>query len=207
MLISTDIRPRLFSYYEFLNYIEDLFEKGLVTGAEQNDDKLVATKLNLARLNRINKTIELDDHLIELVRSLDVNWQWVLIMEGWCGDGAQIAPYINKLSELNDKINLQIVLRDENPEIMNNYLTNGTKSIPILICIDESTDTEVGHWGPRPKAVIEWVKKYKEENPGFSSNDFKKGLHSFYTKDKGGAICNDLYKVISSWKNLGKKSG
>ena len=69
---------------------------------------------------------------------------------GWCGDAAQILPVINKMAEVSDKIDLRIVLRDDNENLMNLFLTNGTKSIPKLIIIDKATNKVINDFGPRP---------------------------------------------------------
>ncbi|MBD3637546.1 MAG: thioredoxin family protein [Crocinitomicaceae bacterium] len=201
ILIGAGTKQRSFSYQEYVDYVEQLYNEGKATGSEQSSDRLQATKLNLSRIHRLNKTIQLDLDLIKLIKSVQSKWDWILILEGWCGDGAQIAPYINKISEVNPQINLKIVLRDENPELMDNHLTNGTRSIPVLICVDTESQEEIGYWGPRPKAVLNWVQEFKTEHPEYTSEEFKKGLHSFYTKDKGASICADLFQVISSWKN------
>ena len=53
-------------------------------------------------------------------------------------------------------LELRIVLRDEHPEVMDRYLTNGSRSIPIVIALDEEF-RELGHWGPRPRELQAWV--------------------------------------------------
>lgn len=60
-----------------------------------------------------------------------------MITEGWCGDAAQILPFINKISELNEKIELKLVLRDQHPEVMDEFLTDGSRSIPKVVVLNK----------------------------------------------------------------------
>ena len=64
------------------------------------------------------------------------NFTLLVLAEGWCGDAAQILPVINKIAEYSSLIDLKVVCRDENPELMDQFLTNGSKSIPKVIIID-----------------------------------------------------------------------
>jgi len=180
--------------------VQALFNDNLATGSDHSENRLAATKINLQRIKRLDKTAHLSVDLLSELDEFSKNWNWTLILEGWCGDGAQIAPYINKVAEFTEGISLRIILRDENPEIMDQHLTNGTRSIPVLICEDVNTNSFIGKWGPRPTAVLDWITSFKEENPDYTSSDFKEQLHLFYTKDKGNSICSDLLETIVKWK-------
>ena len=93
-------------------------------------------KLNQHRSNRIDKYYEVDGEIIEEVNKIDESQLWMMITENWCGDSAQSLPYIAKIASLNNNIDLRIILRDSHPEIMDLYLTNGTRSIPKLVVFD-----------------------------------------------------------------------
>ena len=87
---------------------------------------------------------------------------WVLLSEAWCGDAAQIVPVLGKIASESDQIDLKIVLRDEHLDIMNHYLTNGGRSIPKLICLDQQ-EQEIFVWGPRPATIQQVVNVTKAE--------------------------------------------
>lgn len=190
---------KYYSYEEYKKLITLLLEQKKVTGAEQSTDKLEATTINLQRIKRLDKTIILSPkhkHGIMLIkRSLDL----YLLSEGWCGDSAQITPVIVKIAQLNPKITLRILLRDDNPKIMDTYLTNGGRAIPKLICIDRENGTELGTWGPRPRLIQEMVKSYKKENPNTEHSEFVKNLHLWYAKDKTKAIQDDIMSELFKW--------
>lgn len=188
-----------FSYSEFLEHVKSLFAQGNVTGDENNIDRLEATKINISRFKRLDKTAKVDPEVFNVLNEEPHNWRWTIIAEGWCGDAAQILPYINKIANESDHIELEVVLRDEHPEVMDQFLTNGSRSIPILVCHDIDSNRVLGHWGPRPVRMIEWIQDYKKENASYTPTEFKTALHKFYAQDKGQAINSDLLQAIRGW--------
>ncbi|MHC8520324.1 thioredoxin family protein [Rossellomorea sp. H39__3] len=73
----------------------------------------------------------------------------IAITEDWCGDAMVNIPILLKLAEAAG-IEVKMILRDENLELMDQYLTNGTsRSIPIFIFIDgEGKERMVWDRGP-----------------------------------------------------------
>jgi hypothetical protein len=141
--------------------------------------------LNWARTQRIHKTILLNQELKKAAEKLQHIYTWIVITEAWCGDSAQNLPVIAAIVNLNpEKIKLHILLRDENPELMDNYLTNGTRAIPKLIAVNETISKEAFVWGPRPLPAQEMLLQWKKKSGGKSWDDFEKDLHGWYAKDK-----------------------
>jgi hypothetical protein len=79
---------------------------------------------------------------------------WMVLTEPWCGDSAFLLPIIAKAASLSDHITLRILLRDDNLDIMDQYLTDGGRSIPKLVSFSEDGD-ELFTWGPRPDGARE----------------------------------------------------
>ena len=119
-----------------------------------------------------------------------------MIAEGWCGDAAQILPMLHKIAEASNKIDLKIVFRDENEALMNNFLTNGSKSIPKIIILDNQQNV-INSWGPRPSIATKMVLDFKEKNGQLDAN-FKKDLQIWYNKDKGNTTQEDLIKLLKA---------
>lgn len=187
---------RFYNYTEFLNFVVDLVDKNETSGLEQTDEHKSYTQLNLKRMERWNKTIVLDEELKTLLTQLKYKQTWVLITETWCGDSAQILPTIAKISEYaSSKIDLKIILRDENPEWMNSYLTNGSRSIPKLISFNENGD-ELFQWGPRPQTAVSIFKKWKSNPNTISKEDFHLELHTWYAKDKGKELQMEILSLL-----------
>ncbi|MBI4930363.1 MAG: thioredoxin family protein [Bacteroidetes bacterium] len=190
-----------FSYSAYKDLVIRLSETESTTGIEQTIERIEATKLNAFRMKRIDKQIQISESLAKLIKSVNRKWRWTVLVEAWCGDGAQNIPIIEKMASINPNIDLKIILRDENTDIMDKHLTNGSRSIPILICVDEMTNKEIGIWGSRPQKIMEMAKNFKSENPNSTHDEFVKYLHLCYAKDKGKSIQNDFLLLILSWKN------
>lgn len=198
------VLPKMFSYEEYKNLVIECSEKHITTGNEQSPERIEATKINAQRMKRIDKQVQLHEKIINLLKNSRNKWAWVVLAESWCGDGAQNIPIIAKIASLSpENIELKIILRDENPEIMDACLTNGSRSIPKLICISSESDEEIGSWGPRPTRIQQMVKDYKAQYPNVPHDAFVRNLHLWYAKDNGEALQYDFEQLLPGW--LSKK--
>lgn len=146
-------------------------------------------------MRRLDKTFKISEDTAENLRSITKNQIWIVLTEGWCGDAAHSLPVINKMVENSEGINLKILLRDENEELMNKFLTNGNKSIPKLIMLDADTNELIDSWGPRPTEAAEMVNKQMERH-GILDADFKKDLQVWYNSNKGTNIEEDILALL-----------
>lgn len=190
----TKIKNR-YTYEEYKNLSEELVEQKRTTGPSQSEALIEYTKLNYFRTTRVDKTMVVKHDVKEAIERINEKKHWILITEAWCGDAAQIVPIIGRLAELNKNIELSIVLRDENPELMDKYLTNGAKSIPILISLNDKLEEE-WHWGPRPKPAQAMVIENKETQ-ALSYDELKKNVQLWYAEDKTNTTQNELLKKIN----------
>ena len=186
-----------FSYSEYRKTIIDLLTIGKSTGNEQSDDLVQFSILNETRMHRLDKTILISDDVINKLNSLKNNYIWLVLSEGWCGDAAQIMPILNKMALAAQSIELKIVFRDENPDLMNLFLTNGAKAIPKLIVLDKKTLNIEANWGPRPKGALELIANYKEKQGKIDANA-KTELQLWYLHDKGFSTQNEVSELMIS---------
>jgi len=184
-----------YSYTEYRNHISHLLLDGLSTGLTQSEDLTHYSTLNEVRMNRLDKTIKLPQEINDRLASIHKNYILLVISEGWCGDAAQILPIINKMAQVNDKLDLQVVLRDENPELMDAYLTNGSRSIPKLIVVDADTLTEKASWGPRPAGAEQLIKDFKEKY-SVINEEAKTELQKWYLQDKGLSTMQEIVGLL-----------
>jgi hypothetical protein len=150
-------------------------------------------KLNQHRSNRIYKHYEVSDEVSEEISKIDEKQIWMVITENWCGDSAQSLPYIAKIASLNNNIDLRIVLRDSHPEIMDLYLTNGTRSIPKMVGFDMEGNAKF-KWGPRPEEAQKLMNQWKAE--GVVKPELYEKLHLWYSKDKGKNIEKEILQLV-----------
>ena len=182
------------TYKTYRNTIKDLLNESKSTGPNQSEELLNYSMLNDKRMDRLDKTIKVLPETPSALKQLNNNYTFLVISEGWCGDAAQVLPVLNKIAENAENIDLKIVLRDENEELMNEFLTNNSKSIPKLIVLDKSNEV-ISSWGPRPSIATKMVLDYKNTH-GVLDAEFKKNLQLWYNKDKGKNTQNDIIELL-----------
>tara|TARA_Y100000815_G_scaffold94961_1_gene83867 strand:+ start:346 stop:963 length:618 start_codon:yes stop_codon:yes gene_type:complete len=193
--IISDSLKNSMSYTAYRNLVNDLVEQKSTTGNEKTEALAEYTLLNDRRMKRWDKTIKVSEEAKNKIENFNKKVTWLVISESWCGDAAHITPVINKVAELNDNIDYKIVLRDDNDALMNQFLTNGGKSIPKLIMIDNTTNEVINTFGPRPTVATKMVTDYKAEH-GKLTPEFKEDLQRWYNKDKGQSTIEDLIKLL-----------
>jgi hypothetical protein len=150
--------------------------------------------LNQRRMYRVEKTFEIVAELAAQIKNGKHKIYWLVLTEHWCGDASQLLPVFNAIAEMSEgKIELKLVYRDQHPELMDAYLTNGTRSIPKLIQLDEHY-TVTAFWGPRPSVAQQLVKQLKS-NP-VTAATYANELHLWYAKDKQKSLESEIAKLI-----------
>ena len=183
------------SYQAYRDLVEELVETKLNTGNNITEALVNYTMLNDRRMKRWDKTVKISEAIKQDVSNLKINQTWLVITESWCGDAAHVMPVMNKVAELNSGIDFKVVLRDENDDLMNRFLTNGGKSIPKLIIIDNDSSAVLDTYGPRPSTATKLVADYKAEH-GSLTPEFKEDLQRWYNKDKGQTTIVDFMKIL-----------
>ena len=161
----------------------------------EEHEHLKMAKLNFQRSSRIHKTFIASEELKEVISQIAEPQIWMVISEDWCGDSAQNLPYIAELAKLNHLIELKIFPRDKNLDIIDLYLTNGTRSIPKLVAFD-ADGNELFQWGPRPKQAVGLIARLKSE--GKTKEEFIEQLHLWYGRNRGKDLLNELFELINS---------
>jgi glutaredoxin-related protein len=182
------------TFEEYLNYFEQIILNPEQYPVYQDENYYNYAKLNWSRTNRWLNKFEPNDELKTLISSIQEPQTWIIITEPWCGDAAHSVPQLINMVENNANIKVEIQLRDEEPFMIDNYLTNGGKSIPKLI-IRDADNNDLVVWGPRPEKLQELFLFWKEE--GVEFNTMKESIQKWYNEDKGVEIQNDIIKLLS----------
>lgn len=189
-----------YTYSEYRELVRFEFENGRNTGPEQSESLLGYTDLNLHRMKRLDKTIELDAELRRQLSELQCPVKWLVLTEGWCGDASQNLPILNKMAEASANIELRILLRDEHLDLMDQYLTNGARAIPKLIIMDGNLN-QIGTWGPRPSVVQEMVLENKRIGK-VPYSEFSKVVQKWYATDKGNTLEMEMMSILNQLECL-----
>ena len=185
------------TYAEYIKLIDDLLLNGKTTGENQSEMMFNYGKLNRQRMHRLEKTVRLTDSLKEKAAKNARPMIWLIITEGWCGDAAQNIPPIEKIASAAPNIETRYVLRDENLELMDRFLTGGARSIPKLIALNAETLKELGTWGPRPQAAMDYFYEMKAAN--MEKPQMMENLQRWYNQNKEQAIQSEFEILLELW--------
>ncbi len=187
------------AYPSYRDMVNELLAQGKTTGEDDTEEMLHYTKMNLQRMNRVDKTTVLSASLLSTLSELKGTYNLLVITEGWCGDAAQIVPVINKVVlAAPNNLTLKFVLRDKNLPLIDAHLTNGGRAVPVLLVLDEEGNLLLPKWGPRPVILQEVMLQWKSE--GIEMPELAEKLHGWYAKDKTHAIQEELNSLLKQLK-------
>ena len=174
------------------------FEKGIPAG-----EFIESMKVNKEGLQSIYERFTVLEEDREFFRGIqEKGLRAIVITEDWCGDAMLNIPILLNVAEAAH-IETRMILRDQNLELMDQYLTNGTsRSIPIFIFIDEE-GKERAVWGPRAPEVQKFVMEQRQDLPskddeGFQEAQkvlFKKISEAFLEKER---LWNEVYESLKA---------
>lgn len=147
--------------------LTDWFEKGILPEAYLKG--MQTHKENTAKIYE-GFHVPSDDHaFFQALRAEKL--RVIVLTEDWCGDAMLNLPILLKIAE-KIQMEVRILLRDENLELMDQYLTNGTsRSIPIFIFINENGE-EKAVWGPRAEEIQAFVEQKMASLPAKEDPSF-----------------------------------
>ncbi|SFJ30544.1 thioredoxin family protein [Myroides guanonis] len=182
------------SYPDYRTFVSEALQNN-PQKLEIEDTMLPYATLNETRLKRLDKTTQIGEQSALKIQELKKSYIWLVITESWCGDAAQCLPILNKLAELSDLIDMRLVFRDQNLELMDLFLTNGGRAIPKLLVLDPETKEVLNHWGPRPAGAVAYVENYKATH-GALDEAGKEGLFKWYNENKGEQIEEEVVAMM-----------
>lgn len=108
---------------------------------------------NRDRLEANEGQVAIDPDDLQAFKALPQPLNVLALAEDWCGDVISNLPVLGRLAEESGKLNLRIFLRDQNLDLMDQYLKEGQfRSIPVFVFFDEGFN-EIGRMIERPESV------------------------------------------------------
>ncbi|NJC26722.1 thioredoxin family protein [Neolewinella antarctica] len=183
------------TYRQFLTTL--LKDKGRTTGDNQSELYLKIADLNEARMDRLDRKNRLTEEFRSGLTSLKKSYTLLVLTEGWCGDAAQIVPVLNWVAEASPRVQLVCALRDENIGLIDQYLTDGGRSIPKVLFLETATENVLAAWGPRPLIAQTISTQYRREpEPKEDYETHQLELHKWYARDKTISTQKELMEVF-----------
>lgn len=171
------------TYTAYRALIDDLMAQERTTGDNHSPAMLHYTALNVQRMVRLDKRTTLLDASRDLMARVAKPMIWLTLTEAWCGDAAQIVPVVDQLAALQPMVTHRLLLRDTHLEVMDAFLTNGSRAIPKTIFLDADSLEVLGSWGPRP-AAMQALLTAARARPDFDYGAFAQELHRWYALNK-----------------------
>lgn len=182
------------SYEYYRDLIDDLFDREQTTGTNHSEDYLHYTEMNVQRMNRLDKTTEINEELLDAIDNASVRPKILTITEGWCGDAAQIIPVLDMMAE-EAGLRTRYVLRDKHKDLIDCHLTNGSRSIPKVLFLEPDNFEVLAEWGPRPKPAQEMFFERKESG---DMGELKKDIQLWYARDKQQTMQQEWLEIFKS---------
>jgi hypothetical protein len=190
------IRNKGLSYSAYKEKVAAVIAQGEndAMSAEEHD-KYNFTKLNQTRINRIDRTYSPSPEITNTISKITTPQTWLILTAVWCGDSAQNVPQLVKMAETNPLIKVKLIERDENPDIMDEFLTDGKRSIPKLMALSDNGEI-LFTWGSRPAAAQALVRNAIDS--GGEKKVWEEQLHLWYARNKGKELENELNNVLNA---------
>jgi len=187
-----DIKQYWDNAVSYTEYLRDAGERLGNPKDTQEADYAEYYRLGIQRMNRMTEKYLPNSEQVEEFAGKNFKGKILIISESWCGDASQVIPVVVKFFE---QFEIKISYRDQEPSLIDSYLTNGGKSIPIVIFLDEELN-EIAHWGPRPKHGTELLNKHKANPEEFTKDQFYVELQTYYAKNRGFDTIEELLELI-----------
>ncbi len=166
------------------------FESGLTF-----DELLHTVRKNQELWKDVYSRAQVPEDIVAAVHELTGPWYLLALSEDWCGDAVNLLPVLARLAEQADNIELRILSRDENPDLMDAHLTGGrSRSIPVVMVLD-SDFQERGWWGPRPAPLQDWVRR---EGLALESGPRYREIRRYYARDKGRTFLEEIVHLLET---------
>ena len=177
----------------FEEYVEIANQRLHNPTTEQDIEYKQYYELGIQRMDRMVKKYERDEEQLKELQSKNFGGKILIISEAWCGDASAAVPVLAKFFEEQNEV--KVFLRDQDTTLIDQYLTNGTQSIPKVLILDENFEV-INTWGPRPKHGLELLLKFKTDPENFPKEQFYNDLQMYYSKNRGKDTIQEILELI-----------
>ncbi len=178
------------SYEEYIQIAKERLEN---PSTQQEIDYKQYYELGLQRMDRTLKKYVPDEEQLKELAAKNFDGKILIISEAWCGDASATVPALVKFFEGHNEV--KIFLRDSDKSLINQFLTNGTESIPKVIILDKDFNVK-NSWGPRPKYGKELLMKHKADPEGYPKESFYNDLQLYYSKNRGKDAVQEILDLL-----------
>ena len=156
---------------------------------------LDGVEANAGLWRSLARRAEVTGDVVERVRALGQRWHLLVLAEDWCGDAVNTLPVLAKLADVADNLDLRILSRDANPDLMDSHRApNGARAVPVVIALDADF-VERGFWGSRPSPLKTWV---ESEGMSMPKEERYREIRRWYARDRGATTLDEIVGLLES---------
>lgn len=131
----------------------------------------------------IYERFELPEDAAFIEKLKNANVHILAITEDWCGDAMINNPIIRKVAEAAD-VEIRTALRDADTDLIDRYLTNGGRAIPMYLILNEAGEVIIT-WGPRAPQLQQLVTDLRATLPDKEDPFFEEAQKAVYENMRG----------------------
>ncbi len=165
-----------------------------LTASDTPEDFREYYELGNQRTQRALKTFKIDENQRQTLESSNFNGHILIISEPWCGDASATVPAVYRFFE-DAGIETRIFLRDNDQSLINQFLTDGTQSIPKVLILNENFEL-LNSWGPRPKFGRDLLHRFKNNPEEYPKEKFYNDLQVYYAKNRGKDAIAEILELL-----------
>ena len=163
-------------------------------GAPEFGEMLATATKNADLWAAVWRRATVPDEFVQRLAALGGAWHLLVLSEDWCGDAVNTVPVVARLAELAPNVDLRVLARDENLDLMDAHLTGTSRSIPVVILLDDQYE-ERGWWGPRPRPLQQWV---LGEGRALPNSERYREVRRWYARDRGLTTLEEVVEMLES---------
>ena len=135
------------------------------------------------------------DGLLARARAVSGHWRLLVVAEDWCSDSVNTIPYLARLVEQVEGLEMSVVRSRQGRAVMEAHRTpDGRASTPTVLLLDEDWN-EAGCFIERPETLQDWV---MEHRPEYSSEELHEHMFDWYDDDAGASTIEQVVDMLEA---------
>lgn len=157
------------------------------------DEFIDRAEVNQDLWRSMRKRARVPAEVVERLRAIPGPWYLLVLLEDWCGDAVNTIPVLARLTEEVPGLELRVLRRDENPDLMDAHLSGAARAIPVVMALNERFE-EQGWWGSRPRALQAWATSAAAQ--AMEKTERYREIRRWYARDRGQATLDEIGTLL-----------
>ena len=157
------------------------------------DEFIERAEVNQDLWRSLRKRGRVPADVTERLQGLPESRYLLVLLEDWCGDAVNTIPVLAQLADETPPLELRVLRRDENLDLMDAHLSGTARAIPVVIVLDEQFE-ELAWWGTRPAELQRWVSSPEAQR--LTKEDRYREVRRWYARDHGRTTLAEITDLL-----------